>query len=316
MTNITSPPVIDALPPAPLPTDTPADFNAKGFATVAAQANMVPQINAATANVFSNATAAQERATAAGASAAEAVTQATNASTARAGAEAARDNTYADATIALGAKTAAAASASAASGSASAASTARAGAEAARDQALTIGAQLLTASSTTSLAIGTGAKSLTIETGRAFAPGMRLVLASAADPVASQMQGQVTSYDRSTGALAMSITTAAGSGSRSDWVIAVAGGDAGSLPVVVVTASTTVQPNRCYVVAAAGITLTLSGTWVAGDRFSVREAIGSTTYVIDFGALKVRSVAVGSITVPAAFAGADFTYLDATRGLI
>lgn len=91
MTAIVSPPTVDALPPAPLPTDTPAEFNAKGFATVAAQANMVPQVNAVAANVFANATAAQERATAAAGSATTAGTQATNAATARAGAEAARD---------------------------------------------------------------------------------------------------------------------------------------------------------------------------------------------------------------------------------
>ncbi|MVT38649.1 hypothetical protein GO497_22035 [Acidovorax citrulli] len=111
MTNITSPPAIDALPPAPLPTDTPADFNSKGFATVAAQVNMVPQINAVAANVFQNATAAQERATAAAGSATTAGTQATNAAAARAGAEAARDTAITQAGNASASATAASASA-------------------------------------------------------------------------------------------------------------------------------------------------------------------------------------------------------------
>jgi hypothetical protein len=94
MTDIIAPPTISALPPAPQPTDTPTEFDAKAFAKVNADVAFVPQANALAANVFNNATAAFERA---------AIAQAA-------------------ATAASGSASAAASSASGAAGSASAAS--------------------------------------------------------------------------------------------------------------------------------------------------------------------------------------------------
>ncbi|MPT05739.1 MAG: hypothetical protein E2582_16190 [Delftia sp.] len=94
MTDIVTPPTISALPPAPQPTDTPTEFDAKAFAMVAAQVGFVPQANALASNVFNNATAAFER---------TAIAQAA-------------------ASAASGSASAAAGSASAANGSASAAS--------------------------------------------------------------------------------------------------------------------------------------------------------------------------------------------------
>lgn len=69
MTDIVEPPEIDALPPAPQPTDTPEDFDAKSYASLQAQAGMVTQVNATAAATHQNAVAAQERAVAAGTSA-------------------------------------------------------------------------------------------------------------------------------------------------------------------------------------------------------------------------------------------------------
>ncbi|WP_289241863.1 hypothetical protein [Delftia sp.] len=63
MTDIIAPPTISALPPAPLATDTPTEFDAKAFAMVAAQVGFVPQANALASNVYNNATAAFERTT-------------------------------------------------------------------------------------------------------------------------------------------------------------------------------------------------------------------------------------------------------------
>ncbi|WP_375577095.1 hypothetical protein [Paracidovorax oryzae] len=317
MTDIVTPPSVDALPPAPLPTDTPADFNSKGFATVAAQVNMVPQINAVAANVFQNATAAQERATAAAGSATTAGTQATNAATARAGAEAARDTASGHATAAGTARTGAEAARDAASASAGTANAARAGAEAARDQTLAMGAQVLTASSTTSMVPGTGAKSFTIETGRAYAQGMRLVITSAGD-VSAQMTGAVTSYDRTTGALQMLITTSSGSTARADWVLGIAGGDSSDLPLVLITANTTAQAGRCYVIGAAGITLTMPTTWATNDRIQVLEAIGAgAQYSLAFGSTPLRGRTVGTQLLSARYGGTSvLRYQDSTRGLV
>ena len=72
MTDIVTPPTIDALPPAPQPTDTPSEFDSKAFALLAAQVAMVGDFNSAAAATQQNATAANERAVAAASSAATA----------------------------------------------------------------------------------------------------------------------------------------------------------------------------------------------------------------------------------------------------
>lgn len=61
MTDIIAPPTISAFPPAPQPTDTPTEFDAKAFAKVNADVAFVPQANALASNVFNNATATFER---------------------------------------------------------------------------------------------------------------------------------------------------------------------------------------------------------------------------------------------------------------
>lgn len=102
MTDVVTPPTISALPPAPLATDTPTEFDAKAFAMVAAQVGFVPQANALASNVFNNATAAFER---------------------TAIAQAAASAASGSASAAAGSASAASGSASAAAGSASSAST-------------------------------------------------------------------------------------------------------------------------------------------------------------------------------------------------
>ncbi len=102
MTDIIAPPTISAFPPAPQPTDTPAEFDVKAFAKVNADVAFVPQANALASNVFNNATAAFER---------------------TAIAQAAASAASGSASAAAGSASAASGSASAAAGSASSAST-------------------------------------------------------------------------------------------------------------------------------------------------------------------------------------------------
>ncbi|MCP4595771.1 hypothetical protein [Neptuniibacter sp.] len=76
----------------------------------------------------------------------------------------------------------------------------------------------MSATSTTSLTVGTGAQSLTVETGKQFVPGMSVVIAFSADTT-NRMVGTVQSYNDSTGALDVDITLVEGSGTHADWVI-------------------------------------------------------------------------------------------------
>ena len=79
MTDIVSPTPIDALSPAPVPTDTEAAFDSKAFALLGDMVGMVPQINASNAATYQNSTAAQERAVAADAAAVAAADSAADA---------------------------------------------------------------------------------------------------------------------------------------------------------------------------------------------------------------------------------------------
>lgn len=78
--------------------------------------------------------------------------------------------------------------------------------------------QSITATSTTSLTVGTGSQSLTIGTDKGFIPGMEVVLAYTATPT-TRMAGTVTSYDAGTGALVVSVTSVQGSGTYTAWSI-------------------------------------------------------------------------------------------------
>jgi len=91
------------------------------------------------------------------------------------------------------------------------------------------------ATSTTSLTIGSGAKSLTIQTGKLFAVGQTVVIARASDPI-TQMTGVITAHNNGTGALSVTIPTNGftGSGTFTDWTISLSGakgekGDTSSL---------------------------------------------------------------------------------------
>lgn len=339
MTDIVAPTPIDALPPAPQPGDTPEEFDAKSFAMVAAEVAMIPQQNALGANVFQNATAANERAAAADASktaaqtaagtattkAGDAAVSATAAAGSATAASTSAGNAAGSASAAAGSATAAASSATAAAGSATAASTAKTGAEAARDaakdyrdQAQVFATQQLKGSSTTSVTPGAGAKTFTIEAGRSFVVGMYLVATSTSDP-STQMSGPVQSYDGTNGQLVLAVDMFSGSTAKADWVIGVAAPGASSgLTRQVVTANTTCVAGVAYIVAASGITLTLPTTWNAGDKIAVIEAIGDgLPYSIAFGSTKLRTRTMGTQQIDSAYGGTGvLTYHDATRGLV
>ncbi len=125
-----------------------------------------------------------------------------------------------------------------------AAAAANAAASAAAAAAL---AAALSGTSATSNSIGTGAKNFTTQANKAFNAGFVFV-ASASAPT-NYMEGQITSYNPTTGALAISVAGGAtnGTGTFTDWVIQVTGiqgiqgsaGAPGSIPVA--TAAGTVD---------------------------------------------------------------------------
>lgn len=339
MTDIVTPTPIDALPPAPSPGDTAAEFNAKSFPFVAAEVLMVPQINTAASQTSQNATAANERAVAADASADAAAVEADLAMGYRNTANAAAGTATTQAGIATGAAGTATTQAGLANTARIGAETARSGSESARDdsvsakndsvaardasqayrdQAAVFATQQIKGSSTTSVTPGAGAKSFTIEANRSFVVGMYVVATSTSDP-ATSMSGYVQSYNPTTGAMVIGVDMFSGSTSKADWVIGVAApGAASGLTRQVVTANTTCVAGVAYIVAAAGITLTLPTSWAAGDKINIIEAIGDgAQYTQIWGSTKLRSRTIGTQLITATYSSTGvLTHQDSTRGLV
>ena len=110
---------------------------------------------------------------------------------------------------------------------------------------------VLSATSTTSLAIGTGTKVFTIQSGKYYSAGDYVLVVSDANPSVDYMFGTVTSYSGTT--LTTSISVVGGSGTKADWTIRVSGprgaqGTAGSLDFSALTAETTVDTTNDYFV--------------------------------------------------------------------
>lgn len=78
----------------------------------------------------------------------------------------------------------------------------------------------ITSTSTTSLAIGTGSKSLTVQTGLNLVPGYPVRLAYTTSPT-DNMDGTVTTYNSSTGALVVEVASVNGSGTYASWQVMV-----------------------------------------------------------------------------------------------
>lgn len=134
------------------------------------------------------------------------------------------DDSAASAVLSAASASAASVSASSASTSASTATTqasaASASAVAAAASAANVGNSLL-ATSSTSLAIGTGSKVFTIASGKAFQTGQYIMAVSSANPTVNYMFGDVTSYSGTT--LTLDCTLIGGSGTKTDWIISISG---------------------------------------------------------------------------------------------
>lgn len=77
--------------------------------------------------------------------------------------------------------------------------------------------------SSTSVAIGTGSKSFTVTTGKAYVAGDYLIIADSAAPTTNFMWGQVTSYNSTTGALVFDSQAIVGSGTKTSWTVNLSG---------------------------------------------------------------------------------------------
>lgn len=77
------------------------------------------------------------------------------------------------------------------------------------------------ATSTSTITVGTGTKSLVITDGHFIQVGQNIVMSDATDPVTNYMIGVVTAYSSTTGATTVEVSESGGSGSLSNWAIAI-----------------------------------------------------------------------------------------------
>ena len=97
-----------------------------------------------------------------------------------------------------------------------------------------LGGASTNSTSTTSLAISTGSKSLTLNAaGKDYVVGQFVLIASSASP-ANYMIGQVTAFTGTT-AMTVNVTKTNGSGTLANWTVSVTGQPAESLPTNLVT---------------------------------------------------------------------------------
>lgn len=76
------------------------------------------------------------------------------------------------------------------------------------------------ATSTTSMAIGTGSQSFTLaQTGKAFVVGQWVNVTDSANPSVNWMAGAITAFNSGTGAITVNVTFSSGSGTIASWVV-------------------------------------------------------------------------------------------------
>lgn len=191
------------------------------------------------------------------------------------------------------------------SGSASAQASAAAAATSAAAAAASVAA--LSGTSTSSIAIATGAKTFTTQTGKNFVNGEYLIISSNANS-ANYMVGQITSYNTSTGALVMNITSISGTGTHADWNImitgpqgpqGVPGGSGTGYTEASITGTLTAVSGKIYVATGtATLNIPLStGLTTAWSSLLLAEA-GAVTIAPAVTDKINGGVAGASITIP------------------
>jgi hypothetical protein len=192
----------------------------------------------------------------------------------------------------------------------------------------------VTGTSTSSVTVGTGSKSLTIETNKQFASTGYVRVARTSDPTI-YMTGTVTSYNAGTGAMVVSVDTAAGAGTFTDWTVTLAGatGATGPAATIAVGTVTTLAAGSAATVSNSGtsgaavfdfglpqgatgpsgtVAVGTTTTGAAGSSASVTNSGTSTAAVLDFTIPRgdtgtAATVAVGTVTTGAPGTSATIT---------
>ena len=142
-----------------------------------------------------------------------------------------------------------------------------------------IGFGSYTATSSSSLTVGTGAKSFTIDVGKSFGVGQAVLIARTSSPTTTYMGGQVTSYNANTGAITVNVATSSGSGTFADWTVTVSSvvSASNSIPRLTKTSAYTLATSDSNSI------IDCSGTWTLSVTAAATLGAGWWCYVRNAG---------------------------------
>ncbi len=159
---------------------------------------------------------------------------------------------------------------------------------AAASAASAIAAPGVQATSTTSVLVGLGSKSLTIQTGKAYSVGQSVVIADTSAPSNNWMFGQITSYNSGTGALVVYATQSAGSGTLTAWTISISASPSAGSSVAMLRRAIT-GTDTALLTDAGGLIDITSGTFTLA--FSAIGTLGNGWYCY------IRNSGTGDVTL-------------------
>ena len=159
--------------------------------------------------------------------------------------------------------------------------------------------------SVTSLLIGTGAKTLTVSTGKSFTIGQFVTIANTPTP-ANYMFGQITAYNSGTGVLTVNVTSIGGAGTFTAWTIALSSPSApftgGTLTSELITLASATGTAGFNVPHGAAPTAPVNGdVWTTTTAVFARingttKTLADTTQILGFtgGTLTSELITVAS----------------------
>lgn len=182
-----------------------------------------------------------------------------------------------------------------------------------------------TGTSSTSTTIGTGSKSFTASTGRNWQIGQGVRVAYTTTP-ANYMDGQVTAYNSTTGALTVNVTATGGAGTQAAWTISptVAAGSVTLTGAETLTNKTLTTPVLSGTASGttAGAIGYNGGALSFGDGSAQRTVAtlnGSQTFTnktIDTAAASANVIKVNGNTLSASAGTATITFPNSTDTLV
>ena len=173
--------------------------------------------------------------------------------------------------------------------------------------------------SATSLAVAAGTKTLTTQAGKAWAIGQSVVISRTSAPTTVQMWGTIAAYNSTNGAMTVEVPGGGvlGSGTYTDWTIALVG-RAGRSDLVASTSAATgilVQPwQRAYGTNAAQITFILPVSPALWDVLSVSPCNGRFDNLVAFNGNKHMGISDATMAIGVRDATVDFQWTGPDHG--